>query len=121
MINILLITFTISLLYISMANRMMTYIRIIAFQGILLFGVAFVELIEINVVNLVFVLLETIVIKAIAIPVFLRYILNRNRITREAEPYVSNFVSVVIVTFIILGPSSWPIRSPIPLSERYFL
>ena len=103
MINILLITFTISLIYISMANRMMTYIRIIAFQGFLLFGVAFVELIEINLANLIFVLLETIIIKAIAIPLFLKYILDRNNITREAEPYVSNFVSVVIVTVIILG------------------
>jgi hydrogenase-4 component E len=103
MINILLIAFTISLIYIAMANRMLTFIRIIAFQGLLLFGVAFVELIEINVVNLVFVLLETIVIKAVAIPMFLKYILDRNRITREAEPYVSNFVSVVFVTMIILG------------------
>jgi hydrogenase-4 component E len=103
MINLLLITFTISLIYISVANRMMTYIRIIAFQGIILFGVAFVELIEINVANLVFVLLETIIIKAIAIPMFMKYILDRNRITREQEPFVSNFVSVVIVTVIILG------------------
>jgi hydrogenase-4 component E len=103
MINLLLITFTISLIYLAMANRMMTYIRIIAFQGLLLFGVAFVQLIEINVANLVFVLLETIVIKAVAIPLFLKYILDRNRITREAEPYVSNFVSVVIVTIIIVG------------------
>jgi hydrogenase-4 component E len=103
MINILLIAFTISLIYIAMANRMMTFIRIIAFQGLLLFGVAFVELIEIKVINLVFILLETIVIKAIAIPIFLKYILNRNRITREAEPFVSNFVSVVFVTIIILG------------------
>jgi len=86
-----------------MANRMMTYIRIIAFQGVMLFGIAFVELIEINLLNLVFVLLETIVVKAIAIPMFLKYILDRNRITREAEPYVSNFVSVVIVTLIIIG------------------
>ena len=103
MINILLITFTISLIYIAMANRLLTYIRIIAFQGFLLFGVAFIELIEINVANLVFVLLETVIIKAIAIPMFLRYILDKNNITREAEPFVSNFVSVVIVTIIILG------------------
>jgi hydrogenase-4 component E len=103
MINILLITFTISLIYIAMANRLLTYIRIIAFQGFLLFGVAFIELIEINVANLVFVLLETIIIKAIAIPMFLKYILDKNNITREAEPFVSNFVSVVIVTIIILG------------------
>ena len=103
MINILLIIFTISLIYIGIANRMLTYIRIIAFQGLLLFGVAFIELIEINVVNLIFVLLETIVIKAILIPLFLKYILDRNNITREAEPFVSNFVSVVIITLIILG------------------
>jgi hydrogenase-4 component E len=103
MINILLITFTISLIYIAMANRLLTYIRIIAFQGFLLFGVAFIELIEINVANLVFVLLETVIIKAIAIPMFLKYILDKNNITREAEPFVSNFVSVVIVTIIILG------------------
>ena len=103
MINILLIAFTISLIYIAMANRMLTFIRIIAFQGLLLFGVAFVELIEINVINLVFVLLETIIIKAFAIPLFLKYILDRNRITREAEPFLSNFVSVVFVTIIILG------------------
>jgi hydrogenase-4 component E len=53
--------------------------------------------------NLIFVLLETIIIKAIAIPMFLKYILDKNNITREAEPFVSNFVSVVIVTIIILG------------------
>jgi hydrogenase-4 component E len=86
-----------------MANRLLTYIRIIAFQGFLLFGVAFIELIEINMANLIFVLLETIIIKAIAIPMFLKYILDKNNITREAEPFVSNFVSVVIVTIIILG------------------
>jgi hydrogenase-4 component E len=103
MINILLITFTISLIYIAMANRMLTFIRIIAFQGLLLFGIAFIELIEINLVNLVFVLLETIVIKAIAIPLFLNRILHRNKITREAEPFVSNVVSVVMVTGIVLG------------------
>lgn len=103
MINILLITFTISLIYIAMANRLITYIRIIAFQGLILFGVAFIELIEIKLGNLIFVLLETIIIKAVAIPYFLRYILIRNKITREQEPYVSNFVSVVIVTLIILG------------------
>jgi len=103
MINILLITFTITLIYIAMANRLLTYIRIIAFQGLLLFGVAFIELIDMNVPNLIFVLLETIIIKAIAIPMFLKYILDKNNITREAEPFVSNFVSVVIVTIIIVG------------------
>lgn len=103
MTNILLIAFAISLIYIGMANRLYTYISAIAFQGIILFGVAFIELIEINTVNLVLVLLETIVFKTIVIPVFLNYIINRNKITREAEPFLTNFVSVVIITGIILG------------------
>lgn len=103
MTNILLIAFSISLIYVGMANRLYTYISAIAFQGIVLFGVAFIELIEINIVNLVFVLLETIVFKTVLIPVFLNYVINRNKITREAEPFLSNFVSVVIITGIILG------------------
>ena len=34
---------------------------------------------------------------------FLNYIIKRNNITREAEPFLSNFLSVVIITSIILG------------------
>lgn len=103
MTNILLITFAFTLVYIGMSSRLYGYISILAFQGVLLFGVAFIELIEINTLNLIFVLLETIVFKAIAIPMFLNYVIKRNNITREAEPFLPNFLSVVIITAIILG------------------
>jgi hydrogenase-4 component E len=102
MINVLLITFTISLLYLAIANRLLTYIKIIGFQGIILFGVAFIELSEINGINLIFILLETIVFKTLAVPIFLKYVIEKNEITREAEPYVPNFVSLIVVTFIIV-------------------
>jgi hydrogenase-4 component E len=67
-----------------------------------LFGVVFIELTEISLLNLIFILFETIVFKAIAIPAFLKYIIKKNNITREAEPFVSNFISVVVVTAIII-------------------
>ncbi|MBB3186859.1 hypothetical protein [Microbacter margulisiae] len=102
MTNILLIVFIISLLYFAIANRLMTYVKILALQGILLFGVAFIELIEINIINLIFILFETIVVKAIAIPLFMRYIIKKNKITREAEPYVPYFVSLIVITAIIV-------------------
>jgi hydrogenase-4 component E len=102
MINVLLITFTISLLYLAIANRLLTYINIIAFQGVILFGVAFIELSEINIINLIFILLETIVFKTITVPYFLKYVIEKNDITREAEPYVPNFVSLIVITFIIV-------------------
>ena len=102
MINVLLIILLISLLYLSIANRLLTYIKILAFQGVILFGVALIELSEINTVNLVLILLETIIVKAILVPLFIKYIIKRNNITREMEPFIPNFVSLIIVTIIIV-------------------
>ncbi len=102
MSDILLIIFAISLLFMSIANRIFTYLNILIFQGFILFGVTLLTLSEINTVNLAFILLETIVFKAIAVPAFLKNIVRRNNITREAEPYVPNFVSLIIVTLIIV-------------------
>lgn len=102
MIHVLLITFLISIFYMAIANRMMTYIKVLAFQGLLLFFVVFIQLNEINTLNLALILLETIVFKSLAVPVFLSYLLRRNKITREAEPYLPNFVSLVITTFIVV-------------------
>ncbi|HEY5327780.1 MAG TPA: NADH-quinone oxidoreductase subunit K [Mucilaginibacter sp.] len=103
MTNVLLIIFTISLLYLGIAHRLLTYIKILALQGVLLFGIAFIDLIQINAINLAFVLLETIVFKTVAIPFFLNYIIKRNKINRDAEPFLSNFISLIIITLIILS------------------
>lgn len=102
MINVLLISFTISLLYLAIANRLLTYIKVIALQGLILFGVAFIELQEINLINLILILLETIIFKTIAVPIFLKRVIDRNKISREAEPYVPNFISLIVVTLIIV-------------------
>ena len=103
MTNILLIAFVITLLYLGIANRLYSYIMILALQGIILFWVAFIELIEINVLNLIFVLLETIIFKTIAIPLFLNYVIKKNGITRDEEPFLPDFISVINITIIILG------------------
>lgn len=103
MTNVLLIVFSMSLLYLSIANRLSSYVKILALQGVLLFGVSFIELDKIDPINLVFILLETIVFKAIAIPMFLSYVIKHNGITREAEPYVPNFISLIVVTTIIIA------------------
>jgi len=102
MTDILLIIFVISLVHMGLSKRLNTYTSVLAFQGILLFGVAFIELIQINVPNLLFVLLETIGFKTIAIPYFLNYLIRRNKITRESDPFLPDFISVVIVTSIII-------------------
>ena len=103
MTDILLIALAMSLLYMSIANRIYTYIRVLILQGFLLFGVTFLTLTHINTINLIFLLLETVVFKAVAVPWFINYIVKRNKITREAEPYLPNFVSLIIVTLIIVS------------------
>ena len=102
MTNVLLIIFIISLLYVSIANRIITYVRVLALQGFILFGVTFLQLKDIQTWNLVLILLETIVFKAIAVPVFLGYLIKRNKITRETEPYLPHFISLIIITLIIV-------------------
>ena len=103
MTDILLISLAMSLLYISIANRLYTYLSILVFQGFILFGVTFLTLTKISTINLMLIMLETIVFKALAVPLFINYLINRNRITREAEPYLPNFVSLIIVTFITVS------------------
>ena len=102
MIHVLLITFLITLFYMAIANRMLTYVRILALQGVILFFVVFLQLKEINTLNLILILLETIIFKSLAVPMFLGYILKRNKITREAEPYLPNFISLIITTLIVI-------------------
>ena len=92
-----------TLLYISIASRLNTYLNILVFQGFILFGVTFLTLTRISTVNLVLIMLETIVFKALAVPWFLKYIIKRNKITRVSEPYLPNFVSLIIVTFITVA------------------
>jgi hydrogenase-4 component E len=102
MLHVLLIVFLISLFYLAIANRMTTYINVLALQGVLLFFVAFLELKDINTLNLILILLETIIFKSLAVPIFLKHVLKRNHITREAEPYLPNFVSLIITTVIVI-------------------
>lgn len=103
MTQVLLIAFLATLIYLSISNRLLGYLKMLAFQGVLLFGISFLALNEISPLNLVFVLLETIIFKTVAVPYFMGYVIRKNNITREAEPYLSNFMSLVIVTVIITG------------------
>lgn len=97
MVNLVLLTFLATLFFIITAWRLVTYLQILALQGILLFAAAFFYLSSMNTANLAFILFETVVAKAVAIPLFVGYILKRNNITREAEPLVPVFLSLVLM------------------------
>ncbi|MDR1671912.1 MAG: hypothetical protein LBS09_00365 [Bacteroidales bacterium] len=103
MAHVLLVVFLITLLYIGIANRLFTYINILMVQGVLLTGAAYLQLHDMSWNNLLFVLAETLIFKTLAIPLFMKNIIRKNKITREAEPFVPNFVSLIIITFLLAG------------------
>ncbi|MFZ5941270.1 MAG: hypothetical protein ACOYXB_11935 [Bacteroidota bacterium] len=71
-------------------------------QGVLLFIIAFVNLIDINTLNLILILLETLLIKAIIIPGFLNKLRLTNNLKRVVENDVPVFYSVLIITAIVI-------------------
>jgi hydrogenase-4 component E len=106
MINILIIIFTMTLTYLAVAGRLDTYIRLLALQGLLLFGVAMLELRgsqHVSVVNFIFILLETLVVKAMVVPYMLTAMIRRNKLRHEIAPNVSNFFSLFVVMTFIFG------------------
>jgi len=102
MATLLIIIFIITLFYAAISGRMFTLINHLMLQGFLLFGVALIELREMNVVNLIVILVETLVFKALLVPYFLKRTIRQNNIKREVEPYISGFNSLIIVSVLIV-------------------
>ena len=97
-----------TLFYMAAAGRLSTYIRVLFLQGLLLFGVAFLELKEdVQIGHFVMIVLETLIFKAILIPVFYDNLIKRNNFQDERDPTNPNFFAlfkvgiIVIFTFIL--------------------
>ncbi|MBK7033807.1 MAG: hypothetical protein IPH49_11220 [Ignavibacteria bacterium] len=61
--TVFIILFVLTLLYAGMADRMKTLVNILGVQGLLLFATAYVALHSVDVLNLSFILVETILVK----------------------------------------------------------
>lgn len=101
MINFLIIIFIVTLLYAAKNELVKQYILILGLQGLILFGVAILELKEINVPHLVLILLETLLFKAIFVPLFLRRLAKRSKIHKNTKSLLSKNASIVMAVFII--------------------
>lgn len=101
MINFLVIVFIISLIYIAKVEMVKSYFGLMALQGILLFGLAFLVLKENSIVQLLFILIETLVFKALFVPWFLHKI-TKNKIHRHNSGPIRGYYSVLIAGVIIV-------------------
>ncbi len=98
MIFLLLSLFAISLIYLAFFTRVKRYIAILSFQGVLLTLLALVMLENLSFFHLFSILLETLIVKALAIPLFLDYLRKRNNLKNTSQSRVLPFFSVLIIS-----------------------
>lgn len=102
--------FGLSMIYASSMTRIEAYIRVLAFQGFVLFCMVLLDFGKMPVAGFIFLCAETLVLKAVVIPSFLMYTVRKNNIWREEAPFVPSFYSVVITSAVFaagLALSFW--------------
>ena len=95
MLNFLIVIFAVSLIYISVAERFRAYAKLIAAQGVLLMGIALLELKEVNTANLIFIVAETLIFKTIVVPYLLFKIIGRTGIYKVHAKALPGFYSLI--------------------------
>jgi len=121
--DILIILLGTSILYVFSVSRLEAYVKTLALQGILLFLLVIMDIREINWLNILFLIFETLILKGIIIPYFLLTVIRRNEISREIDPYISQFYSILIGSIIfIFGflAAFWASRLDAGIKPLYF-
>lgn len=95
---LLIIIFAITLIYLSVTERFRIYANLICIQGIVLFVLAFVDLKDNSLGNLLFVVIETLIFKVFVVPYFLFNIIKKTGVERVHEKALPGLYSLLFVT-----------------------
>ena len=98
---LLIILFELSLLYLAFTERVKRFLFILMAQGLLLFGIAYLHLKQVDTLEFTFILTETIIIKGLLVPIFLNRLRKRNNFERLAHSKFPSFVSILAVSAAI--------------------
>ncbi len=102
MVNYLIVLFAITLMYFSSADRLVSYVKLIALQGLLLCGLAIFELKEVNTGNLLFIVAETLIFKTVVLPYLLNHIIRRSGVTKVHRLAMPGFYLLIFSIFGLL-------------------
>ncbi|MGE5845654.1 MAG: hypothetical protein ACM34O_02935 [Ignavibacteria bacterium] len=123
MIDVIIILLGTSMLYVFAVSRIEAYVKTLSFQGLLLFLLVILDIKNISWLNIAFLSIETLLVKAVAIPLFLLIIIRKNEISREVEPYISQFYSLLIAMGIFIfgfAATFWSVRVGGEIKPLYF-
>jgi hydrogenase-4 component E len=96
----MLILFGLTMLYIGVTSRVEAYIKALAAQGIILFVLVLLDFENVHILNMLFILFETLVIKGVFIPFILFTVVRKNNIFREIEPNIPFYFSLFMTSMI---------------------
>ena len=96
MLLTLIILYVMTLIYLSIAERFRNYASLIAVQGGLLLGIALLKLHTLDWVELSFIILETLIFKALIVPAILTKVMRQTKINRISSTGASQFNSLIL-------------------------
>ncbi|MDE6710912.1 MAG: hypothetical protein K2J53_00630 [Alistipes sp.] len=96
MILALVILYVVALVYLSITERFRNFASIVMLQGLLLFVIALLRLRAIAPLELTFIALETLIFKAVVVPVILFAIIRKTKINRVRTSGSSQFHSLLL-------------------------
>ena len=103
MITLLILLFGFSILYTVTSSRTMAQINMLRVQGLLLCLITLTYHQEQELMMLLFLLLETFIVKTLLVPAFLKRVAVKNNIKIDSDPRFPHFYTLAISSFILLG------------------
>lgn len=106
MILSLVILYVITLIYLSITERFRNHASLIALQGVILLGIALLRLHSLEGVELAFIIVETLLFKAVIVPAILLRVIRKTKINRVRSSGSSQFNSLLL-SIVALALSCW--------------
>jgi len=103
MVNGFIILFGLTMLYLSTTSRLKAHVNAVFVQGILLFLICAASFNHIPAGVIVFLTIETLVVKAGLIPWFLNKVLKKTHSNRDTDANIPHFYCLLISSVILFG------------------
>jgi hydrogenase-4 component E len=102
MTTLLVLLYSVTLIYSTITERFRTYAGLIGLQGIILFVLSIVELQKISSLNLIFIIAETLLFKTLLVPFLLFRIIQRTQYPRVHQHAMPGYYAVLLESAFLL-------------------
>lgn len=102
MTTILILAFSLTLVYFTITERFRTYAILTGIQGFLLFAISVIELEKISTANLLFIVAETVLFKTILVPYLLMKIIRDTKFPRVHKRSLPGYYAIILASTLLL-------------------